>query len=283
MRRRPFASLGDIDEFDVTDLLGSLVDKSLVVTEPVGAGGPLSAAGNHPSVQRRAPGRGRGRRPPRRARRTGVLPVPGGNRRPAPDRARDQAAGLRAAGRRPGELPPRRRARGRPAGGDRAGPAVRRRAVAVLAVPPRKEEAAGLLVPALRRPKAAADPALYAEALVVAASNYRPHGPARKPPARRAGRRGRRQARRRPAARPVARHLGFGYYCAGEPERARPPGPRKRSGGPATRRRRAARPVLDGEASRCRRGGGRAAVRRGFRLYRAFRPRQSNTFTTMPE
>jgi len=31
-------SLGDIDEFDVTDLLGSLVDKSLVVTEPSGSG-----------------------------------------------------------------------------------------------------------------------------------------------------------------------------------------------------------------------------------------------------
>jgi len=31
-------SLGDIDEFDVTDLLGSLVDKSLVVTEPGGSG-----------------------------------------------------------------------------------------------------------------------------------------------------------------------------------------------------------------------------------------------------
>ncbi len=31
-------SLGDIDEFEVTDLLGSLVDKSLVVTEPGGSG-----------------------------------------------------------------------------------------------------------------------------------------------------------------------------------------------------------------------------------------------------
>ncbi len=31
-------SLGDIDEFEVTDLLGSLVDKSLVVAEPGGSG-----------------------------------------------------------------------------------------------------------------------------------------------------------------------------------------------------------------------------------------------------
>ena len=50
---------GDIEAFDVTDLLGSLVDKSLVVAEPAGGNASLPAAGDHPPVRRRAAGRDR--------------------------------------------------------------------------------------------------------------------------------------------------------------------------------------------------------------------------------
>ena len=50
---------GDIEAFDVAGLLGSLVDKSLVVAEPAGPGPALPAAGDHPPVRRRAARRGR--------------------------------------------------------------------------------------------------------------------------------------------------------------------------------------------------------------------------------
>ena len=52
---------GSIDALDVADLLGSLVDKSLVVAEPAGHGPAVPAAGDHPAVRRRAAGRRRRR------------------------------------------------------------------------------------------------------------------------------------------------------------------------------------------------------------------------------
>jgi predicted ATPase len=55
----------------------------------------------------------------------------------------------------------------------------------------REEEAAGLLVPVLSRPEAGAHPELFAEALVVARALDYARGPARQPSARREGGRGR--------------------------------------------------------------------------------------------
>jgi predicted ATPase/transcriptional regulator with XRE-family HTH domain len=92
------------------------------------------------------------------------------------------------------------------------------------ATPSRNQEAAGLLVPVLRRPEAAADPALFAEALVVAAeltlltdmlTSLRL--------AREADEVASRLGDNRLLA--LSRGaLSFAYYFGGEPERAWPPG-----------------------------------------------------------
>ena len=70
---------GDIEAFDTADLLGSLVDKSLVVAEPARRHPPLPAARDDPPVRGRAPGRGGGRDDGCRC--GGALPVlPGAGR-----------------------------------------------------------------------------------------------------------------------------------------------------------------------------------------------------------
>jgi predicted ATPase len=92
------------------------------------------------------------------------------------------------------------------------------------AAPSRNQEAAGLLVPVLRRPEAASDPALYAEALVLASdltllndmpTSLQLAGEADEVASRLGG--GRLLALSRAA-------LSFAYYFAGEPERAQPLG-----------------------------------------------------------
>ena len=159
---------GDIEAFDVADLLGSLVDKSLVVAEPArealryrlletirqfaaerlaetGPGEAAAVAAAHRAHF--LPTRRDGRPPPDRP---GPGPVAG------------------PAGRRPSQPAARRRACGRRPGGDRG---VLRLGVALgryWDACSREQEALGLLVPALRPPGARADPGLYAAALVAA-------------------------------------------------------------------------------------------------------------------
>ena len=123
---------GDLEVLDVAGLLGSLVDKSLVVAEPAGANPALPAAGDHPPVRRRTARRGRrGRGRRRRSGALRALPVCRRDGGRSSDRAGPgQLAG--PAGRRPGQPAARRRARGRPPGRDRGGAAPRRRAPALL-------------------------------------------------------------------------------------------------------------------------------------------------------
>ena len=136
------------------------------------------------------------------------------------------------------------------------------------ATPSRNEEAAGLLVPVLRRPEAAADPALFAEALVVASElTLLTDMPTSLQLAGEADEVASRLGDDRLLA--LSRgSLSFAYYFAGEPERARPPGAES-----VERARQLGDDVLLGRCllayATC--GGGRGGVRRGFRLYRAFR------------
>ncbi len=214
----------DIKTLDVTDVLGSLVDKSLVVAEPAGpalryrlletirqfaadrlaeAGGTEAAAvaaahcAHYLSVAETvAP----------------HLTGPGQGRWLARLDA-DQANLRRAA----------EHAASRPEGTAQ----VLRFGVALWrywAAPSRKEEAAGLLVPVLRRPEAAAAPALYAEALVVASElTLLTDMPTSLQLAGEADEVASRLGDDRLLALSRA-SLSFAYYFAGEPERARPPG-----------------------------------------------------------
>ena len=68
---------GGLDVLDVADLLGSLMDKSLVVAEPAGGNPAVPAAGDDPAVRRRAAGRGRRRQG---GRRRALRAFPGGRR-----------------------------------------------------------------------------------------------------------------------------------------------------------------------------------------------------------
>ena len=215
---------GGIDVLEVAGLLGSLVDKSLVVAEPDGtalryrlletirlfAAQRLADAGPEEAAAARA------------AHRAHYLAVA---EMAAPHLAgpqqdswygrldADQANLRRAA----------EHAAGEPDGTARVlrfGVALRR----YWMVQDRNEEAAALLVPVLRRPEAAADPALFAEALVVAAHwTMFTDMPTSLQLAERADE--------------VAGGLGDGrllilsrtwlcwaYFFAGQPERARPPG-----------------------------------------------------------
>ena len=161
---------GDLDVLDVADLLGSLVDKSLVVAEPAGAGlryrlletirlfaaERLVEAGEAEAAAVAAAHCAHFLAVAEEAAAYLTGPEQGSwlARLDA-----DQANLRRAAG----------HAAGRP-GRDRGGAAPGRRArVALLVGASRQQEAFGLLVPVLRRPDAGADPALFAAALVTAA------------------------------------------------------------------------------------------------------------------
>ena len=161
---------GDIEVLDVADLLGSLVDKSLVVAEPAWASPPLPAAGDHPPVRRRAARRdrrGRGRR--RRGGALRALPVGRRGGGPAPDRAGPGPV-ARAAGRRPGEPAARRRARGRPTlMGPRRCCVSASRSRRYWMARSRDRKPSGCSCRCCERPEARADPALFAAALVTAA------------------------------------------------------------------------------------------------------------------
>ena len=146
---------GRLDALHVAGLLGSLVDKSLVVAEPAGGtcgtGCWRQSACSPPSGW---PGRrGGGRRGRRRAR--CAFPVCGRDGGAVPDRA---GAGQLAdtAGRRSGQPAPHPPARGRPPGRHRAGAAPGRRARPLLGSP--LPDAGGLRAactgtPAVRRPR----------------------------------------------------------------------------------------------------------------------------------
>jgi predicted ATPase/class 3 adenylate cyclase len=150
---------GGLDVLEVAGLLGSLVDKSLVVAEPAGGTPAVPAAGDHPPVRRRAAGRGRRRRGRGRRRALRAFPVFGGDGGRLPDRA---GAGRLAgpAGRRPGQPAARRPARGRPPGRHRGSAAPRRRARALLVGPVpdarafRAARAHAAAARCLRRPRA---------------------------------------------------------------------------------------------------------------------------------
>ena len=135
----------------------------------------------------------------------------------------------------------------------------------------RNEEAAGLLVPVLRRPEAAADPALFAEALVFASTlTLFTDMPTSVQLAEKADEVAGRLGDDRLLA--LARGtLSCAYHFAGEPERALRLGDGGGRAGPAARRRLPAGLVPCRVRHGRRQGGPRAAVRRGFRLYRAFR------------
>ena len=160
---------GDIEVFEVAGLLGSLVDKSLVVAEP--AGEALRYRLLETIRQFAAERLARGRRRRGRRRGSGALRALSVCRRdggPASDRARPGQL-ARAAGHRPGEPAARRRARGRRPGGTvqvlRLGVALRR----YWRARHRDQEALALLMPVLDRPEARADPELFAAALLTAA------------------------------------------------------------------------------------------------------------------
>ena len=163
-------ALGDIDAADVAGLLGSLVDKSLVVADPAGpalryrlletirqfAAEKLAEAGDDDQAAAAA------------AHCAHYLSVA---ETAAPHlTGPDQDSWLARLDADQANL---RRAAGYAANRPDATAQVLRFGVALWGywgARSRSEEAAGLLVPALRRPEAAADPALFAEALVVASN-----------------------------------------------------------------------------------------------------------------
>jgi tetratricopeptide (TPR) repeat protein len=163
------AGSGAIDALEVAGLLGSLVDKSLVVAEPVGTAlrYRLLETIRLFAAERLADTRGEQAAAARAAHCAHYLAVAeaaaphlGGPQQGSwLDRLEADQANLRRAA---------EHAAGEPDGTAR----VLRFGVALWRywnARYRNEEAAGLLVPALRRPEAAADPALFAEALVFAA------------------------------------------------------------------------------------------------------------------
>ena len=216
---------GDIEVFDVTGLLGSLVDKSLVVAEP--AGGALRYRLLETIRQfaaERLAEAGDGEAAAAAAAHCAHYPVRRRDGGPAPDRARPGQM-ARPAGRRPGEPAARRRACGRPPGRDRAGAALRRRAAALLdGARSANEEALALLLPVLDRPEARADPELFGTALVTAAVAARFVDIAA---ARQLGEQAVTLARQLGADRLLIESLAAlssVCYFAGEPERGLPPG-----------------------------------------------------------
>ena len=217
---------GDIEVLDVADLLGSLVDKSLVVAEPAGgalryrlletirqfAAERLAEAGEDEAAALAA------------AHCAHFLAVA---EAAAPHlTGPDQGRVARAAGRRAGEPAARRRARGRRPGWDRAGPALRRRAAALLdgALPergsPRAARAGAAAARRPRGPRAVRRGTGHAPSIAAHATDIR-HGPA----AWGAGGGVRPPARRRPAAHRLSRGAAAPRATsAGEPETGLPLG-----------------------------------------------------------
>ena len=160
---------GAIDAVEVAGLLGVAGGQEPCRDRTGGSRPALPAAGDHPAVRRRAPRRCRPRTHPRPPRRTARITWPS-RRRPlricsAPSRA-PGSTGWRLI------TPNLRRAAEHAAGEPDGTSQVLRFGVALWrywSARDRYEEAAGLLVPVLRRPEAAADPALFAEALCAAA------------------------------------------------------------------------------------------------------------------
>ena len=104
----------------------------------------------------------------------------------------------------------------------------------------RQQEAFGLLVPALRRPDARADPALFAAALVTAArAACRIDGATARQLAEQAVQVTRQLGDERLLSRALTVLCGA-YFFTGEPEAGRPFGQESVEQGPAARRRRAA-------------------------------------------
>jgi len=215
---------GAIDAVEVAGLLGSLVDKSLVVAEPAGtalryrlletirlfAAGRLAETGPEQAAAARA------------AHRAHYLALA---EAAAPHLAGPQQASWYD--RLDADQANLRRAAEHAAGEPDGTACILRFGVALWrywTARSREEETAGLLVPVLRRPEAAADPALFAEALVVAAFlAMLTDVPACLQLAEKADE--------------VADSLGddrllilsraqlcLAYHFAGQPERARPPG-----------------------------------------------------------
>ena len=167
-RRRGGVRVRDSTLLEVAGLLGSLVDKSLVVAEPAGDGAAVPAAGDHPPVRRRAARRGRRRRG-RRGHGGALRALPGGGRgRGRSPGGPDQGSWLARLDADQANL--RRAAAHAAADPDgtaqvlRFGAALRR----YWQARSRDGEAVGLLLPALERPEARADPGLFAAALITA-------------------------------------------------------------------------------------------------------------------
>jgi predicted ATPase len=197
---------GAIDVLEVAGLLGSLVDKSLVVADPGGTGLRyrlletirLFAAERLADI---GPEHAAAARAAHRAHYLALAEAA------APHLADPEQSSWLA--RLDADQANLRRAAEHAAGEPDGTSRVLRFGVALeryWAVRYRNEEAAGLLVPVLSRPEAAADPrAVRRSAGRRRALDYA-RGPARKPPARREGGRDRRRARQRPALHLVARN-----------------------------------------------------------------------------
>ncbi len=159
---------GGIETLDVTGLLGSLVDKSLVVAEPAG---PALRYRLLETIRQFAADR------LAEAGETEAAAVAAAHLAHYLSVAQTAASHLTGPGqamwlaRLDADQANLRRAAGHAASRPDQTAQVLRFGVALgryWATPSRNQEAAGLLVPVLRRPDAAADPALYAEALAVA-------------------------------------------------------------------------------------------------------------------
>ena len=161
--------LGGLDVLEVAGLLGSLVDKSLVVAEQAGAGlrYRLLETIRLFAAERLVEARDDGEAAAVAAAHCAHFLSVAETAAPYLAGPAGQLAG--PAGRRPGQPAARRRVRGWPPGRDRGGAAPGRRARPLLGGRSRLQETFGLLVPALQRPGAGADPALYVAALVTAA------------------------------------------------------------------------------------------------------------------